>query len=965
MNFRRLLTNQLFIILSTLIPIIVFGFLTYQNLKTENETTSHAYIERLNTNVNHEILAYFKSVSFHLHNLTHTVSFLEKQVEKNIANLQSLQKKHIVDYFQTLDETLLTLSQKDIFQYVYSFKKRAKTVLPQYTESLQKYVQILNTPNVLMLTPQGDILYSANKKELLYKNVQNITPAFNAMWQQIKNLKHNNDILYVQIAYDKYTDKYEQYAITHFKDVDGYIAIEVHIKHIEKDLANVSSLGSSAETYLAYKEQEINRLVYTRHLKHMPQGAQTKSPFVALGFQESGFNTQKGENGDIELVGYTPLHIHNITYSMQTTLSYIDIISPQIHEQNFFEHFIQGYGYTNLFLVANSGDIFYSAKKDDDYHGNIFTPPYENSLLTKAIKEVLKTKKFILIDKEKSATCTDAKQSQFAILPLHLNQLSMQTILVVKLDDTKLQNYLATDTSIYKNTHSYILPQKSSLTPHPDLLIQGSDIDYSQIHWKLVTEISQAEILENLNSLKLNIYLFLIVSIFIAIISMYIITNEKIKHEKKLTHEVMHDHLTKLPNRKYVTEFLENILIRSKRNSRKVAVLFLDLDKFKIINDTYGHKVGDRVLIEIAERLKNVVRESDLVARIGGDEFLIIVNEYKHLHDLDNVCKKLLQSVARDITDENNTYRVGLSIGIATYPSDSTKASELLTYADTAMYATKESGRHNFTYYNQEMMQASLHEAQLLEELTQAIQKNEFILYYQPQVHLQKQAVIGVEALIRWEHPVRGFIMPNDFIPIAENSHLIVDLGYWVLRQACQDFKTWQTQGYTMEYVAVNMSTKQLSSHNCVANVMAILKELDFNPQNLELEITETTLIADFETTIDNINTFKSYGIKFSIDDFGTGYSSLSYLKTLHISTLKIDRVFVKEILTDRDDRTIVTAIIAMGHALDYSIIAEGAETKAEIELLKYLSCDTIQGYYFSKPLPAQKLLEFIDKGIS
>ncbi len=967
MHLRKLLTNQLFIIGVTLIPIIVFGFLTYQNLKSENEKNAQRYIDRLNIKTQKDILSYFQSVHFNSQNLADTVGYLEKQVEKNIQNLQYLQKKHVLNYFQTLDETLFALSQKDIFQYVYSFKQRGKTVLPQYITALDKYTSFLNTPNLFMFTPQGSILYSSNQKALLYKNVQNISPQFAHMWGKIQHLKTNKDILYIQLAYNKFTHRYAQYAITHFKDVNGYVAIEVNINHIKEDLFNVASLGKTAETYLIYKAQDKStHLLYDRHIKHAKQGEKKSNPFIELGFSHSGFNTKIGSTKQIEIVGYSPLKIRNITYSMQTTVSYIDVISPKIHHKNYFENFIEGYDYKNLLLIAQNGDIFYSVKKDDDYHGNIFAPHYQNTLLSKSVKKVLQRKQFLLTDKAKSPTCTDGEISQFALIPLHADHLALQTILVLKLDNASLQKRLKTDASIYKSTQSLLFPNKATTPKSSEkFLIQSSKLDYSEVHWQLITQIEKAEILANLNSLKLNIYLFLIISIFIAILSMYIITNEKVKHEKRLSHEVMHDHLTQLPNRKYATEFLENTLRNAKRNQRKAAVLFLDLDKFKSINDTYGHKSGDKVLIEIAQRLKNTVRENDLVARLSGDEFLLIINEYTHLYDIDNVCNKLLKNVSKTIKDGDNNYQVGLSIGIATYPTDSTQATELLTFADTAMYATKEYGRNNFTYYDKEMMQASLEEAKFTKELAQAIEKNEFVLHYQPQVHLRKLQVIGTEALIRWQHPIRGLIMPNDFIPIAENSNSIIELGYWVLHKACSDFKQWQTQGYTMNYIAVNMSTKQLSAPDCVARVMAILEDLDFNPQNLELEITETTLIADLATTIANINTFQSLGIQFSIDDFGTGYSSLSYLKSLPISTLKIDREFIKDILTDKDDRTIVTAIIAMGHTLDYNIIAEGAENKAEIELLKYLTCDCIQGYYYSKPLPAQELLKFIDKGIA
>ena len=974
MNFKKLISNQLFIIATALFPIIVFGFLTYQNLKIANEKNSQIHIKDVNKKTNEAIQSYFQTVHFNVNNLAHTIHFFQTQVEKNIQNLQTMQKKHIFDYYHALDEHLFALSQKDIFQYVYSFKNRKKDVLEQYITALGKYANLIDLPNLLMINPQGEILYSANKPQLLHKKAQNITYSFKQVWQDVKKLKHNNNIIYAQTSYNRYTKTYEQYLITHFKDVDGYIAIELDMSHIQKDLFDVSSLGPTAETYLIYKEKNKTYLAYDRHVKKGKQGDEKSNPFIELGFTSSARTIKRGSANHIEIVGYMPIKVRNITYSMQTTVSFIDVISPKIHNENYFEHFVKGYNYSNLLLIANNGDIFYSTDKDDEYSENVLSGKYKDTFFADALREVMQKKQFVLTKLQKNPACTDNELSQYAIMPILTDKNQVENIVAVELRNDILKQKLE-PTSIYKSTNTFIVSQNnetklsSSNTPlknsDNNILQTHSSINFSHVHWNLVTQIAQKEILANLHSLKLNIYLFLLISIFIAIVSMYIITNEKKKNEKVLRHKIMHDNLTNLPNRRYATEFLENALANSRRDKTKGAVLFMDLDKFKTVNDTHGHKAGDRVLIETAKRFKAVVRENDLVARLGGDEFLIILNHYEELHDIDSVCQKLLSSASEEIIDDNNSYKVGLSIGIATFPHDSLEATELLTFADTAMYATKDKGRNNYTYYDQKMMEASLREAKLEQEIEQAINHNELVLHYQPQVRLSDLSVIGVESLVRWNHPADGLVMPNSFIPIAEKSKLIVELGYWVLKQACSDFKRWKTQGYEIEYVAVNMSAKQLESKDCIDTVLSILNELDFDPKNLELEITETTVISNFENTISNINTFKEYGIKFSIDDFGTGYSSLSYLKSLHISTLKIDREFIKDILTDRDDRTIVTAIIAMGHALDYNIIAEGAEEKAEVELLKYLACDTIQGYYFSKPLPAQKLLEFIDKGIN
>ena len=442
---------------------------------------------------------------------------------------------------------------------------------------------------------------------------------------------------------------------------------------------------------------------------------------------------------------------------------------------------------------------------------------------------------------------------------------------------------------------------------------------------------------------------------------MFVITNEKKKQDKKLNYNATHDSLTALPNRKFVLEFLSYILANKKRKRDKGAVLFIDLDNFKGINDSYGHKSGDFVLKVVAKRLQAVLREEDFLARLGGDEFLLIVNEYKQLSNIDAVCTKIIDSLAQDIEDGDKVYKVGVSIGIATFPNDSNNAEELLQFSDTAMYGTKDSGKNGYTYYNKEMTKEALRVSRVERELKNAIQNNELELYYQPQVNIKTNRVVGVEALVRWNHPERGLIMPNDFIPVAEESSLILDLGHWVTHEACRTFQTWKNNGCELDYIAVNMSTKQIECSKCVENMREILKDLEFKSEWLELEVTESTIISNLDNALSNIDSFKEMGVKFAIDDFGTGYSSLSYLKSLQVSTLKIDREFIKDILEDRDDLAIVNAIIAMAHALNYTVVAEGVELLDTLELLKELECDIIQGYYFSKPLAEQALLQYID----
>jgi len=1004
MKLDKLVSYQNLILIASIVPIIVFGFLTYYNAKVDTRTNTFEHIQNINKNKSKIVLDYFQSLEFDATNLTTTMSFLQKQATKSIVNIQQIQKEHVEDIYHETGKDIISLSEKDIFQYIYSFKNRGKGVNPTYIQNLHTIEKELGLKNVLMTNNKGRILYSSKIPNLVDKNIQHITTTFPSLWKKIKQLKHTskNPVLFSQIGYDNFSHNYKQYAITHFKDVNGFIAIEVDLDAIEKDLQHLSALGKTAETYLVYKDKNETFLATNRHVKKANRGDKKSNKYVDLGFKTSDTALKYGSTNAIELVGYMPIKINNLSYSMQTTVSYIDIISPKIKGANFFEQFIRDYGYKNIMLVGRKGDIFYSIEKNSDYKTNILTGKYSNTFLSKAIKKVFQTKKFLLTDIHFYSPCPE-KIVQFAIIPLLNKQQEVQTIAVLELNIDKLTQLLSTKSSIYKTAETYMVgedhllrtdsllaPKKFNVTNsftkdvkintkavenafkkkredeiledyrHKEVLSIANLIHYSDVNWAIISEIDEEEMKASLNALKFNIYIFVLITSLIALFVLFFITNEKKKNDKKLLHQATHDTLTNLPNRKYALEFLSYLTKNNRRNSTKSAVLFMDLDKFKIINDTYGHGAGDIVLKEVAKRIKAVLRSNDLLARLGGDEFIVIINSYKTTSDIDTLCTKIIQILEKPIIDEERSYNLGLSIGVATYPHDTKSADELLMFADTAMYQTKENGRNHYTYYDKKMTELSLQITQIKEDLALALQKDELTLHYQPQVNLTTGKVEGTEALVRWNHPIKGFIMPNDFIPIAENSNLIIELGYWVLERACRDFQKWDKEGYTMNYVAVNMSSKQLQSFDCVARVKAILDELNFMPECVEFEITETTLISNFDCIIQNMNTFRDMGIKFSIDDFGTGYSSLSYLKSLKISTLKIDRVFIKDMINNRDDRTIVNAIIAMGHALGYTIIAEGAETKAEVELLKYLGCDIVQGYYFSKPLNEEKLLEFV-----
>ena len=1000
---KRFANYQNIIILASLLPIIIFGILIYNNSKEVMLQNTFDYLQRENKQKKETLQKHFEKVAFTSKELAKTIRFLEQQARNNIQNIQELQKNHIQNYYDGIENTLISLAKKDVFQYIFSFLHRGKTVNKTYFDDIYSFKEELGLGNILMMDKAGKVLYSSDEKTLLHKNALALTRAYQKTYVQSKQHSSKHKIAYVTTSLKGDAGySYKQYAIAYFKDVQGYIAMEIQPDKLQAIVENVSSLGKTAETYLVYKYGDATSLATNRKEKKGRIGDTKEGKYIQLGFEKSGTAVKHGSTGYVELLGYTPLRLNNMLLSMQTTVKYTDVISPLIQGLDYFEQYILDYDYKNIMLVDSSGEVFYSIKKEADYETNMLYGKYASSHLGKAIQKVFTTKKFLITDLDFYEPCPN-DLDQFALYPILGKNAEIESVLVIQLNVSYLQDLMQKVDGGYTTLESYLVGEDKRLRSNSfllekytafssfkeNILIDTSvlqevlqkglflgiadgyrdtsvlssavTLEFTDVKWAVISDIDEEEILALLYNLKITIFIFVLISSLVALLVMFFITNEKKKHDKKLEYTATHDALTLLPNRALALEFLTRMLANQKRFKKKGAVLFMDLDKFKVINDSYGHDAGDVVLIEVAKRLRTTLREEDLVARQGGDEFVVILNNFNTLVDVDKVCQKLIKTVSQSIADGTMSYKVGMSIGISVFPDDSTKPEELLQFSDTALFRTKENGRNGYTYYSKEMTESSLRASRVEESLKNAIKMNELELYYQPQVDLKTSRVMGVEALVRWNHPTDGLIMPNDFIPIAEESNVIIDLGYWVTYEACRNFKKWKEAGSDLEYIAVNMSTKQLQCFQCVANMQTIFDVLDFKAEWLELEITENTLIENLDNTLKNIDTFKEMGIKFSIDDFGTGYSSLSYLKSLKISTLKIDREFIKDITEDVDDRTIVEAIIVMGQTLGYKIVAEGAETKESIELLKTLHCDIVQGYYYSKPLPEKELMEYLN----
>jgi len=421
-----------------------------------------------------------------------------------------------------------------------------------------------------------------------------------------------------------------------------------------------------------------------------------------------------------------------------------------------------------------------------------------------------------------------------------------------------------------------------------------------------------------------------------------------------------HDPLTELPNRLLLRDRMAQAMALAARSQNRVALLFLDLDRFKKINDSLGHPVGDALLKAVVERLKGCVRDSDTISRQGGDEFIIVLNEVRDTDAVARVADKIQQRMGQPFVIDEHALITSFSIGVAIFPDDGNDFDTLLKKADTAMYHAKEAGRNNHRFFTEQMNQQVVEHLTLETQLRRALENGEFILHYQPQLDLQERTIVGVEALLRWNNLETGLIPPGKFIPVAEDTGLIVQIGAWVLREACRQARAWQDAGLPPFVVAVNLSAIQFKRLDLVNMVIDALVLSDLDSQWLELELTESILLQDAESTLDTVHRLKALGVKLSVDDFGTGYSSLAYLKRFAVDKLKIDRSFVRDLTSDPDDAAIVRAIIQMARSLKLRTIAEGVETKELCDLLQLFRCDEVQGYWLARPLPADELETFV-----
>lgn len=427
--------------------------------------------------------------------------------------------------------------------------------------------------------------------------------------------------------------------------------------------------------------------------------------------------------------------------------------------------------------------------------------------------------------------------------------------------------------------------------------------------------------------------------------------------EKELTYEATHDYLTGLPNRFLLVDRLKQALTLAERNTRQVGIIYFDLDRFKYVNDTLGHAIGDGLLQGVAAHVRSIIRESDTLCRLGGDEFVIVINDAEAEEDLLHFVERIQQNLEIPFTVDHHEIRIGCSIGVSRYPLDGTEADVLLTNADSALYHAKENGRGTYCFYSDGMSDRNTKQLEMERQLKYALDRNEFHLLYQPIVDATTQKLLGVETLLRWENSVLGAVPPAEFISVAEKSGLIVPIGKWIIESVVEQLASWEKIGLDI-FAAINISGIQLKSPDFLKNFCNCIAQHKFDPSKIEIELTESILLEQSQNILDTLIELRNMGVRISLDDFGTGYSSLTYLRRFPVDKIKIERAFITNIQNELDSEAIVSAIIAMAHKLGLKTVAEGVEYKETVSILQEMTCDYLQGYLFSKPVPSESIVE-------
>ncbi|MCF6340732.1 MAG: EAL domain-containing protein [Sulfurimonas sp.] len=522
------------------------------------------------------------------------------------------------------------------------------------------------------------------------------------------------------------------------------------------------------------------------------------------------------------------------------------------------------------------------------------------------------------------------------------NHISIKEIINDKIITQK--SYIAT-----KNSKKYLVFRAYNLKDYNENLI-GYFIFVDDMDYYMKTIVFVRWI-----SISITLLLAIIIVLLMSkLIRRY--TFELRKQKNSFNYQAHHDALTGLPNRVLFNDRLNRAIVKSKRKNTNFALFFIDLDRFKHINDSLGHTIGDEVLKIISKRFKKIIRRNDTISRLGGDEFTVLAEDLREKTDASLLAKKLLDILSKPIIIKGHTLYISSSIGISLYPKDDTNADNLLKYADAAMYKAKDEGKNNFQYYSSDMTELAYQKVIMESSIRKALKDEEFVVYFQPQINAKTNKLVGMEALVRWQHSNGELIYPDKFIPIANETGLIIELDRWVMKESMKQVKLWYSQGLNPGVLALNLAMKQIHEYDFISIIEKMIKEIEYKPEWLEFEITEGEIMNKPENAIKVLQALNELGIKLAIDDFGTGYSSLLYLKQLPISKLKIDKSFVQDIPDNEEDVGITRAVIALSKSLRLSIIAEGVETKEQKDFLVENGCENIQGYFYARPMPATEM---------
>jgi diguanylate cyclase (GGDEF)-like protein len=986
--------RYLFVII--LLPILLVGFYSYQNEKNNLINSSFTYLEHISNSKEELLKRLFENHKQSLDNLGRVVKVLRKEHVNYITNIQYTKIEQISRYIENVKQSLNILSKKEEILTLMSRLGHGKNVhrfASQYLPFLKSEVQV---DQIYLINKKGVILASSDSSITSEISIQSLTSTLKKSWQTIHTPTFKGDVIFADFAKKSTNGEFAAFGMIRLFN-DEYIAISLSRSSINAIMQFRSNALVSVESYLIGYDNNHSYLVndcIVKKNQHLGDFKISKEIEIAKkGIH--GITTKLDETNTYELATFAPLSFSGLFWSIHTTMSYEEALTPSIDGKSIMNDFMNNFGFYDLFFVDKFGTVFFSIKHESDYMSNIHHGPLSHSHFSKIIRKTMKTETLQMSQFEPYAP-SSGKKAAFVALPILDTNADVELVLALQIPFEPMIDIMAIGQSQGFKIHSFLIgndykilvdsqnnivhhnenqnflntmkkliqdhTKKSIVSMHgtkESVLSIVRPIHTEQFEWHLITQMPYQEISKHLFWIKVRITISLLTVILITLFFLWRFAKTNKSHATQLENLAYNDPLTKLPNRRYFSNYLTHTLEQSKRKHTGLAILFIDLDHFKYINDSYGHDSGDNVLVEAAKRLEVCTRKEDFVARIGGDEFILLLNGVKNILDIEIVAQKIIHSLSQPIKDKlNHIYHIGCSIGISLYPDDASTTQDLITYADTAMFKAKQSGRNQHTFYKATITQQAKEKITLLNDLSQAIEQKEFLLHYQPQIDPITGNVVAAEALVRWQHPKKGLLYPDSFIMMAEESLKIIALGEIVLKKACEDFLIFRKNGIKMSHIAVNISAKQLFNKHFVSETLKLLESLNFEPQWLELEITETSMVDNIEKAITIIAELSSHGVRFSIDDFGTGFSSLEYLKRLHVNTIKIDRAFIMDLPDDKEDVAIVNAVIYMAHEFNFEVVAEGVEDKAQLHFLMRAKVPIImQGYYYSKPIDLETFI--------